>query len=185
MSLSSIFTFEPSRDMSTHLDPGHAADEYSAGGILVRAAAPGPLACLVSIPTRGGNASWRLPKGTLEPGETSREAALREVREESGCQGEIIAELTPIEYWYTRRDEASGEKIRVRKEVDFYLMRYVAGNVQDHDDEVDEARWFPFAEALQAISYDAERQVLQEAIHSWDAYIYRQSFEQQDIEPAG
>lgn len=150
--------------------------ERSAGGVLIRAkgASGGPQVCLIQVPTRGGNPSWRLPKGWIEPDETAEHAALRETREETGCSGEIISSLSEIEYWYTRRGDRGGERIRVQKIVQFYMMRYTEGSIEDHDHEVEEVRWYDFADAMREISYDAEKRVLQEAIHSWDAYLYRQ-----------
>lgn len=155
--------------------------EHSSGGVLVRQVEGENLVCLVQIPTRGGNPSWRLPKGCIEAGETPEEAAIRETREETGCNGDVLSELSDVEYWYTRRDDESGNRIRVRKTVDFFLMKYTSGDVADHDHEVEEAVWYPFSEALSTISYDAERRVLQEAIHAWDAYLYRKSFEEEGV----
>ncbi len=129
--------------------------------------------CLIQVPTRGGNPSWRLPKGSIEPDETPEDCAVRETSEETGCQGRIISSLSDIEYWYTRRSP-SGDKVRVRKVVSFFLMQYVSGDISDHDHEVEEVRWYPLERALKKISYDAESRVLQEAIHSWDAHLYRQ-----------
>lgn len=156
--------------------------EHSSGGVLVRQVEGENLVCLVQIPTRGGNPSWRLPKGCIEPGETPEEAAIRETREETGCDGDVLSELSDVEYWYTRRDDESGNRIRVRKTVDFFLMKYTGGDVADHDHEVEEAVWYSFSDALKTISYDAERRVLQEAIHAWDAYLYRKSFEEEGVE---
>lgn len=155
--------------------------EHSAGGVLVRQVEGENLVCLVQIPTRGGNPSWRLPKGALEDGETPEDAAVRETREETGCHGDTLSELSDVEYWYTRRDDDTGARIRVRKTVDFFLMKYTSGDVDDHDHEVDEAKWFSFSDALGTISYDAERRVLQEAIHAWDAYLYRKSFDEEGV----
>ena len=153
--------------------------ERSAGGVLFRRDESSKTneVCLIKVRTRGGNPSWRLPKGWIEPDETPEQAALRETVEETGCRGEAIAELSEIEYWYTRRGDVPGERVRVQKIVRFYLMSYVDGDVEDHDHEVEEARWFSVPDALQSISYDAESRVLQEAIHTWDAYLYHQSFE--------
>jgi len=168
--------------MSTQLGSTHDVEEYSSGGVLIRQTEGEHEICLVQIPTRGGNPSWRLPKGGIEAGETSEQAALRETREETGCHGEVLSELSPLEYWYTRRDDLSGERVRVRKVVDFFLMKYTHGHTGDHDHEVDESRWFSFSQALETISYDAERRVFQEAIHAWNAYLYRQSFEDEGAE---
>ncbi len=148
--------------------------ERSAGGVLIRGDEPQNKVCLIQVPTRGGNPSWRLPKGWIEPDETSEEAAVRETREETGCNGELLSELSEIEYWYTRRGDEPGERIRVQKIVKFYVMKYTSGDIADHDHEVEEVRWYDFKDALNTISYDAEKRVLQEAIHSWDAYLYRQ-----------
>jgi len=147
--------------------------ERSAGGVLIKkgGASPNTEVCLIQVPTRGGNPSWRLPKGWIEPEETAEDAAVRETREETGCDGEIISPLSEIEYWYTRRE--SDERVRVQKIVKFYMMRYTGGSIADHDQEVEEVRWYAFKDALRTISYDAEKRVLQEAIHSWDAYLYR------------
>lgn len=146
--------------------------ENSAGGVLLRTDKEQTEVCLIKVNTRGGNPSWRLPKGSLEISETFEEAAVRETREETGCSGDIISQLTEIEYWYTRSD--SGERVRVKKVVNFFLMHYTHGEVADHDHEVEEAAWFTLTNALRTISYDAEGRVLQEAIHSWDAHLYRQ-----------
>lgn len=148
--------------------------ERSAGGVLVRTDSSTNEVCLIQVPTRGGNPSWRLPKGWIEPEETPEQAAIRETREETGCQGELLRPLSEIEYWYTRRGDEPGERVRVQKIVKFFVMRYLSGNIEDHDQEVEEVRWYTFTDALKTISYDAEKRVLQEAIHSWEAYLYRQ-----------
>lgn len=150
--------------------------EESAGGVLIQPRDSENLACLIKVKTRGGNPTWRLPKGAIEEGESAREAGLRETREETGCRGEVLSEVSDIEYWYTRRHDETNEKIRVRKHVRFFVMKYAAGDVADHDDEVETARWFPLSEAVRKISYDAEREVLQEAIYAWEAHLYRQGF---------
>ena len=168
--------------MATERDSKGNELEHSSGGVLVRQRDGEKHVCLVQIPTRGGNPSWRLPKGSIEEGETPEDAALRETREETGCHGEILSELSDVEYWYTRRDDESGDRIRVRKIVDFFLMKYTSGDIADHDHEVDEVAWYSFSDALGTISYDAERRVLQEAIHAWDAYLYRKSFDDEGVE---
>lgn len=146
--------------------------ETSAGGVILRVVDKTLEVCLISVATRGGNPSWRLPKGTIERGETAEEAAVRETHEETGCLGKTVARLSPIEYWYTR--PINGMRERVKKVVEFYLMEFVEGHTDNHDHEVIEAQWMTLPAALKAISYDAESRVLQEAIHAWDAHLYRQ-----------
>jgi 8-oxo-dGTP pyrophosphatase MutT (NUDIX family) len=96
---------------------------------------------------------WTLPKGTLAAGETSAQAALREVREETGYQCEVIRELEPVTYWFQR----SGH--RVKKTVHWFLMRPLA-KVGEHDHEVDEVMWASRAEALGRVRYDSDRRLL-------------------------
>lgn len=101
---------------------------------------------------------WQLPKGIIDPGETPEQAALREVREEAGIECELIEPLETIEYWFV--DSRSGTPIRIHKFVHFYLMRYVSGDVADHDHEVAEARWFRVDEAISTLAFDSEKSVV-------------------------
>lgn len=99
---------------------------------------------------------WTLPKGTLTEGETSAEAALREVREETGYQCELLRELHPVTYWFQR------EGRRVRKTVRWFLMRPLA-QVGTHDHEVEEVAWTEREEALAKLRYDSDRRLVESA----------------------
>jgi ADP-ribose pyrophosphatase YjhB (NUDIX family) len=130
--------------------------QVSAGGVIVR---PGDQLelCLIR-PT--GRSVWALPKGWVEPGETHEMAALREIREETGLDGVIQADLGEIDYWfYSRGDEA-----RVHKIVHYFLMRAVGGDTAQHDHEVAEAAWFDIEAALDRMTYPNERQVVRKAL---------------------
>jgi 8-oxo-dGTP pyrophosphatase MutT (NUDIX family) len=96
---------------------------------------------------------WTLPKGTLITGETSLDAALREVREETGWRCELVRELEAVTYWFQREGE------RVRKTVRWYLMRPLE-KVGEHDHEVDEVAWVSREEALARLRYDSDRRLL-------------------------
>lgn len=102
---------------------------------------------------------WGLPKGHVEPGEDAASAALREVREETGLQGEIMEPLGSITYWVA----VPGERARFFKRVHFFLMRYVAGDTADHEQDVDEAAWVPWDEARARLTYPSERRMLRKA----------------------
>jgi 8-oxo-dGTP pyrophosphatase MutT (NUDIX family) len=126
---------------------------HSAGGVIYRRGGGGVEVCLIQ-PRRE---RWALPKGMIERGEGPPEAALREVREETGLNGEIEGPLGQLSYFFF----AGGS--RVRKNVDFFLMRFIDGNTDDHDGEVLEARWFPIDEAERRLAYANERRILQDA----------------------
>ena len=132
--------------------------EISAGGVIYRQGQVGPEVCLIA--THGGEA-WQLPKGLIEQGEPAEEAARREVSEETGLQGELLQPIEKIEYWYVW-DYGEGRE-RVHKFVSFFLFRYTGGSTEDHDDEVDDARWVPLEEARERLSYENERKVMERA----------------------
>ncbi len=111
---------------------------------------------LVIVPRRraaNGSRVLGLPKGHIDPGESPLQAAVREVREETGVEAELVRELGEVHYWY-RRDGRS-----VPKSVVFYLLRYRSGDTEDHDDEVEEVCWMALAEACTALTYEGEREM--------------------------
>ena len=134
-----------------------AATEFSAGGVVVNA----DREVIVIVPTRraaDGSRVLALPKGHPDGAESSAEAALREVREEAGVDAEVVGSLGEVRYWYQR----SGK--RIAKVVEFFLLRYVSGDVEDHDHEVEHARWVPAAEAVDTLTYAGERNMVRAAL---------------------
>jgi len=132
--------------------------EVSAGGVVFRREADQILVCLISTQNR---TAWQLPKGIIEDGEAPEDAAAREVAEETGLRGELVASLERIEYWYVWTH--GGDRDRIHKLVHFFLFRYISGSTDDHDDEVDEARWVALDEARTMLSFENERRVLEQA----------------------
>ncbi len=106
-----------------------------------------------------GKKTWCLPKGLIDKGEDEPTAALREVREETGLTGQILDKIGRISYWFDLRDESA----KVNKTVHFFLVKYLDGSTDDHDHEVDEARWFPIDTALSRLSFKSEKEIMQKA----------------------
>jgi 8-oxo-dGTP pyrophosphatase MutT (NUDIX family) len=100
---------------------------------------------------------WVLPKGTPLAGESAAEAALREVAEETGVTARIVGEIGRIHYWFSRQGT------RYSKEVLYYLMEAVGGDVTLHDQEYDDAQWFPLADVPERLTYSNEAEIVRRA----------------------
>ena len=133
-------------------------NEVSAGGVVVRNAANGHEVCLIS-----DGRYWGLPKGNLQAGETPQEAALREVSEETGIGHDelhIIAELTPSEYVYRRRDSGRLVFKRVHQ---FLITAPDNAVLHRQESEIADAAWLTFDDALRRASFDDTKRALHEA----------------------
>jgi 8-oxo-dGTP pyrophosphatase MutT (NUDIX family) len=130
--------------------------EFSAGGVVVRDGE-----CVVIVPTRlaaDGSKVLALPKGHPERDESAADAALREVREEAGVESRLVEKLGDVRYWYMRDGQ------RIAKVVSFFLLQYVSGEVEDHDREVERARWIALEDAARELTYPGERDMVTRAL---------------------
>ena len=154
--------------------------EFSAGGVVIRKK-DGQLvdgrhrtafrdAGRSSDPAKQGGTSQSkpvvcLPKGLVDPGEKPLEAALREVREETGITAVSITKLGDSKYVYVR---SWGDGEKVFKIVSFYLLRYESGRIDDVSDamriEVARARWVPLEDAPKLLAYGGEKQMARQAL---------------------
>ena len=130
--------------------------QISAGGVAFRKQNKRIEVALISVGIR-----WQLPKGIVDRGESTEDAAMREVREEAGIDTQAITLIDKVEYWYVSNER--GNRVRYHKFVYFYLLRYKSGNVEDHDDEVDEARWIEIDEAINKLAFDNEKLIVERA----------------------
>jgi 8-oxo-dGTP pyrophosphatase MutT (NUDIX family) len=132
------------------------ASEFSAGGVVVRGGD-----CIVIVPTRraaDGSNVLALPKGHPDGDESAADAALREVREETGVDAVLVDKLGDIRYWYMRGGR------RIAKVVSFFLLEYVSGELEDHDHEVERAEWIALGEAARRLTYKGERDMAAAAL---------------------
>jgi 8-oxo-dGTP pyrophosphatase MutT (NUDIX family) len=121
--------------------------ETSYGGVVVRGDQ-------LLVITPAGRRVTGLPKGGLEAGETPEQAAAREVREETGVVAAVRGPLGDVRYTYRRNGR------RVRKTVHYFLCDYVEGSTDDHDHEVDEARWIAISGARKELTYPGEKALI-------------------------
>ncbi len=129
----------------------------SAGGVVLRR---GGDALEVLLCGRSADNLWVLPKGTPEADETLEQAAVREVREETGVEVELRSTLGDIRYWFSRPQEG----VRYLKTVRHFLLRPVGGDPSLHDHEFDDVRWFPVQQALKLLTYENEARILRRAL---------------------
>ena len=134
-------------------------EETSAGGLVLDRPGPDARGAVIGRIDRRGRLLWSLPKGHLEEGESEEQAAVREVREETGILGEVVGKLGTIDFWFV----ADGR--RVHKTVHHYLL--VAADpehgleLSDEDVEVSEVSWVPVAELTDLLAYADERRLLE------------------------
>jgi 8-oxo-dGTP pyrophosphatase MutT (NUDIX family) len=131
---------------------------HTAGGVCYRILNGCPHVVLIAT---NGCTRWGLPKGHVDAGERSADAAKREINEETGVHGTVLQLLETIEYWFRAR------RGRVHKYVDCYLLRYELGDILPQEAEVDDARWFTLDEAIALATFPQERAILERVQELW------------------
>ena len=130
-------------------------DETSAGGLVLDRSGEVPRAALIARHDKRGRLVWSLPKGHVEAGETPADAAVREVEEETGIRGRVVAPLGTIDFWFV------ADQRRVHKTVHHFLLEAVGGELSDDDVEVVEVGWFPLPDVAATLAYADERRLLE------------------------
>lgn len=133
---------------------------FSAGGAVFKATEGGPEWLLIKPK---GTERWQLPKGMIEKSESAKNAAVREVYEETGIKGEIVEKLGDIKFFFVLKGE------RIFKQVTFYLMKHISGKptiFPEAEKEIAEVRWVPTNEALESLSFKDERGIVEKGLVS-------------------
>lgn len=137
---------------------GRTTRATSCGGVVIKTNGGEPQLCLGMRRRERSGVHWMLPKGTPYGAETVEQTALREVAEETGLEVRIVAPVGAISYFFTQDGE------RIHKTVHFFLMEPTGGDLDGHDHEFDEVRWFSIHEALSVLTFDSERQLVEHAL---------------------
>ena len=140
------------------MTPLPSKDVVSAGGVVVDDRPDGTRRVLLIVHrSMSGYPRWTLPKGGVEPGETPEQAALREVREETGHGATILSPLGSIEYSFVWRPD----RIRYHKRVHYFLMRWDGLPPGDRDDEAEHVEWVTHSVALLRLAHRNERELVE------------------------
>lgn len=131
----------------------------SAGGVVLRNAGNGLEVLLIATHHQQ---RWTLPKGRIESDESSRAAAVREVKEETGIVARVLAPLDTVDYWFY-----ASRTLRFHKFVEYFLMEYQNGEPEPQLSEVDDALWFAYDVGLVMVAYANDRRLLQMARQRW------------------
>lgn len=131
-----------------------AREVVSAGGVVFRRV-DGRVELLLVLDRFG---RWALPKGHLEAGEGPEDAALREIREETGIDGRLVEALPATTYHF--RDTHGV----VEKTVHYYLVEAVGGEPVPQPGEVEAVRWFAPAEVEGLRQYENNREIIRNAL---------------------
>ncbi len=158
--------------MSKWINSERSIDRWSAGGVVLRPDPQDSTALTVALCHRKSESLWALPKGTPETDETIAQTATREVTEETGLIVEIGPPIDDTFYSFFRTaSETAGDlpfdakgKIRIDKTVHWYLMKYVRGDITNHDCEYDAVEWIKIEEALKRLTHRNEARVLEKAV---------------------
>jgi len=131
--------------------------EFSAGGIVYKSDSDGLKILLAKHSYHKG---WVFPKGLIDrdKNETKEEAALREVKEESGADGEIQMALEPNTFWYKFNEE------KRKKTVYYFIMKYIGGDISQHDFEMEDVRWYNPDEVIETLAHKGERDLFKKAL---------------------
>ncbi len=135
------------RAATAQIDARPDIEVWAAGGVVHRFTELGPEILLVHRP---GHDDWSFAKGKLDPDETLKECAVREVLEETGLRCRPGKKLPLVEYRDARRR---------RKAVAYWTMTVIDGEFTPNP-EVDAIGWFDLASADRCLTYQHDAELL-------------------------
>ncbi len=127
---------------------------FSAGGIVIKIE---DSVIKVLVTQHSGHHGWDFPKGHLEAGESSEQAALREVEEETGVRGKILEKVGQTQYFYFEESQ------KVFKTVTFFLMEYISEGKASTAFEVSDKVWLPVGEVEKKLTFKDTKRLWEEA----------------------
>jgi 8-oxo-dGTP pyrophosphatase MutT (NUDIX family) len=140
-------------------------ERHNAAGVIVYRRTPEGCRFLLLRSRLTRRPLWEFPKGGVDTGESARDAALRELREETGLRPadiRIVPDFQRTEE-YEFISENDGERVRVGKRVTYFLAEAAHADVRLSAHEASEFAWLPLAEAARRIRYPARRRMLEAA----------------------
>ena len=129
-------------------------EETSAGGLVIDFGRDPISAVIIGRYDRRGRMVWSLPKGHIEAGETREETAAREIAEETGIEGKVLAELGTIDFTFV------AEGRRIHKTVHHFILERTGGSVSTEDVEVADVAWVAVADVQARLTYADERRLM-------------------------
>lgn len=132
--------------------------EFSAGGVVFKKDQDN---LLILVSQHSLHHGWVFPKGFIGDkidGETKEDTAIREVKEETGIDAQILEKLTPITYWYVM----DGQKRE--KTVYYYIMKHLGGNTEVRDHEMEAVEWIKPERVMERLTYQSDKEVFKEAL---------------------
>ncbi|HMB92342.1 MAG TPA: NUDIX hydrolase [Rhodothermales bacterium] len=144
---------------------GRIAFQESAGGVVVDKGR----VLLIRTRTRSGRAVWTFPKGRIERGERFWEAALREVREETGYLCRLKRRLSATRYVF------HSDTTQIRKTVHWFLAEPLRKAGQPNPREVDEVGWLTFEDAFEKLAYRSDQGLLMSVVDALSENVKRKT----------
>ena len=100
---------------------------------------------------------WGFPKGHVEEGETEEQTAIREVKEETNIDVKIDSNKKYVMHYKTDKGKY--------KEVVFFVGKKIGGYLRRQPEEIIEAGWFEYNDAMKIISYENTRELFKQVLN--------------------